>query len=162
MNLNEAGPQSALCRTTYDKFGIEQAADFHIYNPAEPAKVAACEDGLADPADDLFQWDFSPGYTKCHWNDLMIAKVVDAVLEADGEDGEIAEGGVERNFFEVLMREKLGRFRGAWKGFQPRFNEHLGCLEMMREARDRGTQAAEQHQLVCRSTTSKHHVSPSR
>ncbi|KAJ7860872.1 hypothetical protein B0H14DRAFT_2576431 [Mycena olivaceomarginata] len=122
---------SALRRTTYDKFGVEQAADFHIYNPAEPAKVAACEDGLADPADDLFQWDFNPGYTKCRWNDLMIAKVVDAVLEADG-------------------------FRGAWKGFQPRFNERLGRLETMREARDRGTQAAEQHQLACRSTTSKH------
>ncbi|KAJ7831955.1 hypothetical protein B0H14DRAFT_2592379 [Mycena olivaceomarginata] len=119
---------SALRRSTYNKFGVEQAADFHIYNPAEPAKVAACEDGLADPADDLFQWDFSPGYTKCRWNDLMIAKVVDAVLEADG----------------------------AWKGFQPRFNERLGRLETMREARDRGTQAAEQHQLACRSTTSKH------
>ncbi|KAJ7334611.1 hypothetical protein DFH08DRAFT_813688 [Mycena albidolilacea] len=135
-NLNEAGPQSTLRRSTYNKFGIEQAADFHIYNPAEPAKVAACEDGLADLADDLFQWDFSPGYTKCRWNDPMIAKVVDAVLEADGEDGEIAEGGVERNFLEALMREKLGRFRGAWKGFQPHFNERLGRLETMREARD--------------------------
>ncbi|KAJ7845870.1 hypothetical protein B0H14DRAFT_2584510 [Mycena olivaceomarginata] len=147
---------SALRRTTYNKFGVEQAANFHIYNPAEPAKVAACEDGLADPADDLFQWDFNPGYTKCRWNDLMIAKVVDAVLEADGEDREIAEGGVEHDFLEALMREKLGRFQGAWKGFQPRFNEHLGRLETMREARDRGMQAAEQHQPACRSTTSKH------
>jgi hypothetical protein len=162
MNLNEAGPQSALRRSTYDKFGVEQAADFHIYNPAEPAKVAACEDGLADPADDLFQWDFSPKYTKCRWSDLMIAKVIDTVLEADSKDGEIAEGGVECDFLEVLMREKLGRFRGAWKGFQLRFNECLGRLETMREARDCGTQAAEQHQLACRSTTSKHRVSPSR
>ncbi|KAJ7700190.1 hypothetical protein B0H14DRAFT_2648915 [Mycena olivaceomarginata] len=126
----QSGPQSALRRSTYNKFDVEQAADFHIYNPAEPAKVAACKDGLADPADDLFQWDFSPGYTKCRWNDLMIAKVVDAVLEADGEDGEIAEGGVERDFLEALMREKLGRFRGAWKGFQPRFNERLGRLPL--------------------------------
>ncbi|KAJ7776665.1 hypothetical protein B0H14DRAFT_3508247 [Mycena olivaceomarginata] len=120
---------SALRRSTYNKFGVEQAADFHIYNPAEPAKVAACEDGLADPADDLFQWDFSPGYTKCRWNDLMIAKVVNAVLEADGEDGEIAEGGVERDFLEALMREKLGRLPGDDK-FEDRVQTIIATIEI--------------------------------
>ncbi|KAJ7450349.1 hypothetical protein FB451DRAFT_1410342 [Mycena latifolia] len=141
---------------TYDKFNVEQAADFQLYNPAEPTKVAACKDGLADPAEDLFQWDFSPGYTQSRWNDLMIAKVVDAALEADGEDGAFAEGGVERDFLEAVMADKLVRYWGEWKGFQPRFIESLGRMETKREAKARGTQAFEQHQLTARSTSAKH------
>jgi hypothetical protein len=162
MNLNEAGPQSVLRRATYDKFGVKQASDFQIYNPAEAAKVAACESGRIDPADDLFQWDFGPGYIQSRWNELMIVKVVDAALEADGEDGDIAEGGVERELLEAMMVDKLERYRGAWKGFQPRFNESLGRMETMREARARGAEAFEQQQLAARSTSSKHRVSPSR
>ncbi|KAF8146426.1 hypothetical protein K438DRAFT_1990787 [Mycena galopus ATCC 62051] len=131
---------SVLRRATYDKFDVEQAADFQIYNPAEAAKVAACEDGLANPADDLFQWDFGPGYTQSRWNDLMIAKVVDAALEAEGEDRDIAEGGVGRDLLESL----------------PRFDETLGRMETKREAKTCGTQAFEQHQLASRSTSSKH------
>ncbi|KAJ7695257.1 hypothetical protein B0H14DRAFT_3530273 [Mycena olivaceomarginata] len=72
--------------------------------PPEPAKVAACEDGLADPADDLFQ-------------------------------------SSTQSWKLTVRTEKL---------------PSGGRLETMREARDRGTQAAEQHQLACRSTTSKH------
>ncbi|KAJ7256863.1 hypothetical protein B0H12DRAFT_1070638 [Mycena haematopus] len=124
-----------LRRTTYDSFGIEQASDFFIYNPAEGAKVAACEQGLADPPDDLFQWDFSPGYTRSRWNDLMITKLVDAALEAD-EDGTLPRA--------VLI------------AFQPRLSESLGRMETMQEARARGTQNAQQHQLGTRSTSSKY------
>jgi hypothetical protein len=91
----------------------------------------------------------------------MIAKVVDAALEADGEDGDLAKGGIERNFLEGLMVEKLERYRAAWKGFQPRFNESLGRMETTEEARARGTQAFEQQQLDSRSTSSKTRVSPS-
>ncbi|KAJ6618301.1 hypothetical protein B0H10DRAFT_1947687 [Mycena sp. CBHHK59/15] len=138
---------------------INQASDFVIYNPAEDAKVAACEDGLADPADDHFQWDFGPGYSQRRWNDLMISKVVDAALADDGEDGEIAEAGIERDYLESLMAEKLRRYQSAWKGFQPRYNQRLGCMETMREARARGTQASEQHQLSTRSTSSKNRKS---
>ncbi|KAJ6606242.1 hypothetical protein DFH09DRAFT_1299506 [Mycena vulgaris] len=145
-----------LRNATYDKFGVEQAADFQIYNPAEEPKVAACEERLTDPADGLFQWDFGPGYTQSRWNDLMISKVVDAALEADGEDGDIANGGVDRDFLEALVAEKLTRYRAEWKGFQPRFNETLGRMETIREARARGTQNFEQHQLGSRSTSSKH------
>ncbi|KAJ7089906.1 hypothetical protein C8R44DRAFT_892093 [Mycena epipterygia] len=144
-----------LRRTTYDKFNVEQAADFEIYNPAEEAKVAACENEFTDPADDLFQWDFAPGYAQSRWNDLMIVKVVDAALKADGEDGDIAKGGVERDYLEALMVDKLARYRTAWKGFQPRFNESLGRMETAREARARGVQTSEQHQLSCRSTSAK-------
>ncbi|KAJ7112189.1 hypothetical protein C8R44DRAFT_741895 [Mycena epipterygia] len=144
-----------LRRTTYDKFNVEQAADFEIYNPAEEAKVAACENEFTDPADDLFQWDFAPGYAQSRWNDLIIVKVVDAALKADGEDGDIAKGGVERDYLEALMVDKLARYRTAWKGFQPRFNESLGRMETAREARARGVQTSEQHQLSCRSTSAK-------
>ncbi|KAJ7128014.1 hypothetical protein C8R44DRAFT_873782 [Mycena epipterygia] len=160
--LYPSGPQRVLCRAMYDKFGVEQAADFQIYNPVERTKVAACEDGLADPADDLFQWDFSSGYTQSRWNDLMIVKVVDAALEADGEDGVIAEGGVEGDFLEALVAEKLVKYWGEWKGFQPHFMESLGRMETKREARARGTQAFEQHQLASRSTSSKHRKSEDR
>lgn len=162
MKLDGAGPQRVLRRATYDKFGVDQATDFQIYNPAEESKVAACEEGLVDPADDLFQWDFGSGYTQSRWNDLMIGKVVDAALEADGADGPIAEGGVERDILEALVAEKLGRYRGAWKGFQPRFNERLDRMETIKEARARGTRTFEQHQFGSRSTSSKHRVSPSR
>ncbi|KAJ7121076.1 hypothetical protein C8R44DRAFT_877387 [Mycena epipterygia] len=129
-----------LRRTTYDKFNVEQAADFEIYNPAEEAKVAACENEFTDPADDLFQWDFAPGYAQSRWNDLMIVKVVDAALKADGEDGDIAKGGVERDYLEALMVDKLARYQTTWKGFQPRFNESLGRME-----------------TACRSTSAKSH-----
>ncbi|KAJ6583751.1 hypothetical protein B0H10DRAFT_1962039 [Mycena sp. CBHHK59/15] len=160
MYLNEAGPQNVLCLATYEKFGIQQASDFVIYNPAKDAKVAACEDGLADPADDHFQWDFGPGYSQRCWNDLMISKVVDAALADDGEDGEIAEAGIERDYLESLIAEKLRRYQSAWKGFQPRYNQRLGRMETMREARARGTQASEQHQLSTRSMSSKNRLSP--
>ncbi|KAJ7473861.1 hypothetical protein B0H11DRAFT_2236345 [Mycena galericulata] len=154
--INATRPQCSLRLATYKAFGVEQASDFQIYNPAEKAEVAACEDGLADPPDDLFQWDFGSGYTVSRWNDLMIAKVVDAVLEEDGEDGEIANAGVERDLLEALMWERVGRYRGAWKGFQPRFDESLGRMETKREAKDRGAHNFEQHQLGSRSTSSKH------
>ncbi|KAJ7456803.1 hypothetical protein B0H11DRAFT_2243966 [Mycena galericulata] len=137
--------QFSLRRAIYDKFGVEQASDFHIYNPAEEAKVAACEEGLADPPDDLFQWDFGSGYT-----------VVDAALEVDGEDGDIAKAGVDRDLLEALIAEKLVRYHGAWKGFQPRFEESQGRMETVREARARGAQYFEQQQLASRSTSSKH------
>ncbi|KAJ7429484.1 hypothetical protein B0H11DRAFT_1944742 [Mycena galericulata] len=154
--INATRPQCSLRLATYKTFGVEQVSDFQIYNPAEKAEVAACEDGLADPPDDLFQWDFGSGYTVSRWNDLMIAKVVDAVLEEDGEDGEIANAGVERDLLEALMWERVGRYRGAWKGFQPRFDESLGRMETKQEAKDRGAHNFEQHQLGSRSTSSKH------
>ncbi|KAJ6532083.1 hypothetical protein B0H19DRAFT_1081979 [Mycena capillaripes] len=146
---------AVLRRATYNKFNVEQAADFKIYNPAEEAKVGACKNDFTDPADELFQWDFSPGYAQSRWNDLMAAKVVDAALEADGEDGDIAKGGVECNYLESLMADKLARYRTAWKGFQLRFNESLGCMETVQEARARGLETSEQHQLSCRSTSAK-------
>ncbi|KAJ7473911.1 hypothetical protein B0H11DRAFT_1918717 [Mycena galericulata] len=135
---------------------IHQVADFQIYNPADAAQVAACEDGLADPADDLFQWYFGPGYIQSRWNDLMIGKIVDAALKDDGEDGEIAQSGIERDFLEAVMVDKLESYRAAWQGFQPRFVEHLDRVETRQEARARGAQAFEQHQLDSRSTSSKH------
>ncbi|KAJ7123791.1 hypothetical protein C8R43DRAFT_958945 [Mycena crocata] len=147
---------SILRRATYDSFDVQQASDFQIYNPAEAAKVAACESGRVEPSDDLFQWDFGPGYIQSRWNELMITKVVDAALEADGDDGDIAKGGVEHDLLEALMVEKFERYRGAWKGFQPRFDENLGRMETVLEARARGTEAFEQHQLNVRTTSSKH------
>ncbi|KAJ7838320.1 hypothetical protein B0H14DRAFT_2789358 [Mycena olivaceomarginata] len=137
-----------LCKVTYDKFNIEQAADFQIYNPADESKVTACDDGLGDPADDVFQWDFSSGYTESRWNKLMTAKIVDQVLEDDGEDGPLAEAGIERGFLEELMADKLVRYRGEWKRFQPRYTESLGRVETTQEARARGAQAFQQHQLA--------------
>ncbi|KAJ7220376.1 hypothetical protein C8J57DRAFT_1254212 [Mycena rebaudengoi] len=97
--------QSVLCSAIYDKFGVEQVSDFQIYNPAGEATVDACEEGLDDPADDHFQWDFNSGYTTSRWNDLMISKVVDAALE----DADITENDVERDLLEALMAEKLIR-----------------------------------------------------
>ncbi|KAF8170874.1 hypothetical protein K438DRAFT_1773548 [Mycena galopus ATCC 62051] len=144
-----------LRRATYEKFNVQQASDFVIYNPADKAKVTACEEGLADPADDLFQWDFNPGFIHSHWNDLMTEKVVAAALEADGEYEDIAEGSIERDYLESVMTDKLKGYRGPWKGFQPRFNDSLGRVETVREARDHGMQVYEQHQLSCRSTTTK-------
>ncbi|KAJ6471838.1 hypothetical protein C8R47DRAFT_1222096 [Mycena vitilis] len=141
--------------TTYAKFGVTQAADFQIYNPAEPDDVTACEDEIADPADDLFRWDFSPGYIQSRWNELMIAKIVDAALAEDGEDGPIAESGIERDSLEAMMVDKLSRYRAGWKDFQPRFNDGLGRMETKREARERGTHKFEQHQLGSRSNSSK-------
>lgn len=162
MNLNEAGLQRVLHKVTYDKFNIEQAADFQIYNPADESKVTACDDGLGDPADDIFQWDFSSGYTESRWNKLMTAKIVDQVLEDDGEDGPLAEAGIERGFLEELMADKLVRYRGEWKRFQPRYTESLGRVETTQEARARGAQAFQQHQLATQSTSSKHRVSLAR
>ncbi|KAJ7648910.1 hypothetical protein B0H17DRAFT_1147866 [Mycena rosella] len=130
---------SVLRRATYDKFGVEQASDFQIYNPAEEAKVTACEEGLIDPADDLFQWDFSPGYAESRWNDLMIVKVVDAALEADGTGG-----------------GEIGEVSFRVEGIPAAFNESLGRIETMREARARGAQNFQQQQLGSRSTSSKH------
>ncbi|KAJ7107169.1 hypothetical protein C8R43DRAFT_963218 [Mycena crocata] len=148
-----------LRNAAYECFEVTQAADFAIYNKADPAHVDACEEGVADPAADLFQWDFDPGYKDCRWNELMISKVVDATLKADGRNGRICKA-IERDLFprdylEGLMKEKLERYRGAWKGFQPRFTESLDRMETVREAKDRGAEAYLQHQLSCRSRTTK-------
>ncbi|KAJ7176582.1 hypothetical protein C8R46DRAFT_1029901 [Mycena filopes] len=150
---------SSLRKATYKCFEVTQVTDFTIYNKAEPAHVEACKEGVADPADDLFQWDFEPGYKDCRWNELMISKVVDVTLRADGRNGRICKA-IERDLFqrdylEELMKEKLERYRGAWKGFQPRFNESLGRMETTQEATDRGAETYLQHQLSCRSRTTK-------
>ncbi|KAJ6454957.1 hypothetical protein C8R47DRAFT_1228477 [Mycena vitilis] len=121
----------------------------------DTTRRTACEDEIADPADDLFRWDFSPGYIQSRWNELMIAKIVDAALAEDGEDGPIAESGIERDSLEALMVDKLSRYRAGWKDFQPRFNDGLGRMETKREARERGTHKFEQHQLGSRSNSSK-------
>lgn len=160
MKLNESRPQRILRDATYAKFQVHQATDFAVYNPAEDAKVAACDEGRFTPAKDLFQWDFSQGYMESRFNEIMIAKVVDAALEEDGAGGVIAKSGVDRDFLEALMSEKLGRYRGAWKSFQPRYNEDLGRMETKQEANTRGVQVYKQHQLNCLSTTTKTRVSP--
>ncbi|KAJ7691834.1 hypothetical protein B0H16DRAFT_1752187 [Mycena metata] len=86
----------------------------------------------------------------------MVEKVIDVALEDDGPDGLIAKAGVERNSLKKLMMRKLESYRVEWKGFQPRFNEDLGRLETTQEARARGAQTFEQHQLTARSTSAKH------
>ncbi|KAJ7767498.1 hypothetical protein DFH07DRAFT_769595 [Mycena maculata] len=143
-----------LRRVTYEKFDVEQVSGFVIYNPSDKAKVAACEEGLGDPVD---EWDLSPGYTSSRWNDIMIRKVVDAALEADGEDEEIANAGVDGDFLEALMTEKVERYCGVWQGFQPRFDERLGRVETLQEARTRRAWNSEKHLLASRSASAKHH-----
>ncbi|KAJ7711644.1 hypothetical protein B0H16DRAFT_1744989 [Mycena metata] len=145
-----------LRKTTYVKFGVRQAADFILYNPADGTKVAACETELIDPPRALYQWDFSTGYLDSRWNQKMIEKIVDAVLKDEGEDGDIPRGGVGRDYLEELMQQKLARYQGAWKGFQPRFDADLGRIETNQEANTRGARAFEQHQLATRSNSSKH------
>ncbi|KAJ7763355.1 hypothetical protein B0H16DRAFT_1455207 [Mycena metata] len=147
---------TALRIATYTKFQVNQANEFSIYNPAEEHKVAACEKDFVDPPNDVFQWDFSPGYGQSRWNQLMIEKIVDAALESDGDRGPIAMADVDPEYLKKLMKEKLKRYHSGWKGFQPHFNEELGRMETMREAQARGTQAYEQHQLAARSNSSKH------
>ncbi|KAJ7759955.1 hypothetical protein B0H16DRAFT_1720176 [Mycena metata] len=145
-----------LRKTTYIKFGMRQAADFILYNPADGTRVAACETELIDPPCALYQWDFSTGYLDSRWNQKMIEKIVDAVLKDEGEDGDIPRAGVGRAYLEELMQQKLARYQGAWKGFQPRFDADLGRIETNQEANARGARAFEQHQLATRSNFSKH------
>ncbi|KAJ7770756.1 hypothetical protein B0H16DRAFT_1452164 [Mycena metata] len=147
---------TVLRSAAYDKFNVRQVADFQMYNPAEADKVAACEEDCVDPPYDLFQWDFGPGYQASRWNQIMVEKVIDVALEDDGPDGLIAKAGVERDSLKKLMLRKLDSYRVEWKGFQPRFNEDLGRMETIQEARARGAQTFEQHQLAARSTSAKH------
>ncbi|KAJ7022264.1 hypothetical protein C8F04DRAFT_1272811 [Mycena alexandri] len=148
---------ATLRSVTYAKFAVDQATGFCVYNPAEEHKVAACEEDFVDPLDVLFQWDFSRGYAESRWNKLMIEKIVNAALESDGDDGPIAMADVDPEYLEHLMKkEKLKRYHVGWKALQPRFNEQLGRMETKREAKARGTQAYEQHQLATRTNSSKH------
>ncbi|KAJ7100587.1 hypothetical protein B0H15DRAFT_796340 [Mycena belliarum] len=143
---------AALRDAVYDKFNVEQADAFAIYNPAEADQVEACEQGI-DPPYEHYQWDFNTGYNRSRWNDVMIEKVVDETLEVNGE--ELARLGVKRHHLEALMAKKLGRYRSSWKVFQPRFVEEQGRMETPKEALARGTQAAEQHQRSAKVTSSK-------
>ncbi|KAJ7020523.1 hypothetical protein C8F04DRAFT_1274997 [Mycena alexandri] len=124
-----------LRKTTYVKFGVRQAADFILYDPADGTKYW------------IPRFPLEPE---------MIEKIVDAVLKDEGEDGDIPRGGVGRAYLEELMQQKLARYQGAWKGFQPRFDADLGRIETNQEANARGARAFEQHQLATRSNSSKH------
>ncbi|KAK7015659.1 hypothetical protein R3P38DRAFT_3204154 [Favolaschia claudopus] len=137
------------------KFEVEVVGDFEHHNPASEASVSACEAG-EDPPDELFQWDFSPGYLQCRWNKLMIKKIVDTLLaEHEEEQEDFIEVGANRVFIENAMKDKLATWRGSWHKFQPRFSSATQHVETLAEARARAVQAKEQHQLQMRSLALK-------
>ncbi|KAK7021535.1 hypothetical protein R3P38DRAFT_3541098 [Favolaschia claudopus] len=137
------------------KFEVEVVGDFDHHNPASEASVSACEAG-EDPPDELFQWDFSPGYLQCRWNKLMIKKIVDILLAEHEEDQEdFIEVGANRVFMENAMKDKLATWRGSWHKFQPRFSSATQHVETLAEAHARAVQAKEQHQLEMRSLALK-------
>ncbi|KAK7039836.1 hypothetical protein R3P38DRAFT_3181663 [Favolaschia claudopus] len=137
------------------KFEVEAVGDFEHHNPASEASVSACEAG-EDPPDELFQWDFSPGYLQCRWNKLMIKKIVDTLLAEHEEDqDDFIEVGANRVFMENAMKDKLATWRGSWHKFQPRFSSATQHVETSAEAHARAVQAKEQHQLEMRSLALK-------
>ncbi|KAJ7052693.1 hypothetical protein C8F01DRAFT_1331869 [Mycena amicta] len=146
-----------LRRATYQSFQVTRAVDFQTHTPADSANVSACEEGLAEPAANVFQWDFGPNYLRSEWNSLMVAKVVDLALQLD-QDGEerIAASDVDRDHLENVMLDKLEKYRAEWKAAQPRFDHQRMHLETSEEGRDRAAHTLEQHQLAARSTSSKH------
>ncbi|KAJ7052866.1 hypothetical protein C8F01DRAFT_1169156 [Mycena amicta] len=146
-----------LRRATYQSFQVTRAVDFQTHTPADSANVSACEEGLAEPAANVFQWDFGPNYLRSEWNSLMVAKVVDLALQLD-QDGEerIAASDVDREHLENVMLDKLEKYRAEWKAAQPRFDHQRMHLETSEEGRDRAAHTLEQHQLAARSTSSKH------
>ncbi|KAK6989032.1 hypothetical protein R3P38DRAFT_2572320, partial [Favolaschia claudopus] len=147
--------QRRLRHFTCMKFEVEVVGDFDHHNPASEASVSACEAG-EDPPDELFQWDFSPGYLQCRWNKLMIKKIVDILLAEHEEDQEdFIEVGANRVFMENAMKDKLATWRGSWHKFQPRFSSATQHVETLAEAHARAVQAKEQHQLEMRSLALK-------
>src|ERR1700761_1834270 len=54
--------QSLLREITHESFRVRRAHDFQTHVPASASDVSACEDLLADPGRDHFQWDFGPNY----------------------------------------------------------------------------------------------------
>ncbi|KAK6966509.1 hypothetical protein R3P38DRAFT_2590782, partial [Favolaschia claudopus] len=146
--------QKILRNATYAKFGVAQGDDFGLHIPASKDVVAACERGV-DPPEDSFQWDYGPGYTRSRLNDLMINKVVDHAIATDGPQGKITKNRVDRDFLVGLMYDKLQGYRGTWKKMQPQFNEETEHMETPQEARMRGAQQIQQHQLDTKSTSAK-------
>ncbi|KAJ7613953.1 hypothetical protein FB45DRAFT_1036082 [Roridomyces roridus] len=145
-----------LRQITLARFDVQQAGDFAFHVPASARLVKACGDGLNnDPPAGLFQWDFSDGYGKSRWNDLMMQKIVNLFLRDDGANGVLAEHGVHRDFLEQKLGEQLGRYRTSWKAYQPRFLEAQGRMETQAEAHARALGANDQHLLSSRSTTMK-------
>ncbi|KAJ7615014.1 hypothetical protein FB45DRAFT_1035806 [Roridomyces roridus] len=147
---------SALRVVTYEQFKVKQAGDFahtQFHTPATQAEVDACEDGVGDPAPNVFKWDFGAGYTKSRWNELMMQKIVDLVME-DYRDF-LEEHNVERELLEMKLGEQLVRYRSAWNNFQPRLVEDEDRMETKREAAARALAKIEQNQLNSRQTSSK-------
>ncbi|KAK6966354.1 hypothetical protein R3P38DRAFT_3519319 [Favolaschia claudopus] len=143
-----------LRNATYAIFGVAQADDFGLHIPASKDVVAACERGV-DPPEDSSQWDYGPGYTRSRLNDLMINKVVDHAIATDGPQGKITKNRVDRDFLVGLMYDKMKAYRGIWKKMQPQFNEETEHMETPQEARMRGAQQIQQHQLDTKSTSAK-------
>ncbi|KAJ7608699.1 hypothetical protein FB45DRAFT_876967 [Roridomyces roridus] len=145
-----------LRQITLARFDVQQAGDFAFHVPASARLAKACGDGLNnDPPAGLFQWDFSDGYGKSRWNDLMMQKIVNLFLRDDGANGVLTEHGVHRDFLEQKLGEQLGRYRTSWKAYQPRFLEAQGRMETQAEAHARALGANDQHLLSSRSTTMK-------
>ncbi|KAJ7048393.1 hypothetical protein C8F01DRAFT_1191681 [Mycena amicta] len=136
-----------LRRATYQSFQVTRAVDFQTHTPADSANVSACEEGLAEPAANVFQWDFGPNYLRSEWNSLMVAKMAKE---------RIAASDVDRDHLENVMLDKLEKYRAEWKAAQPRFDHQRMHLETSEEGRDRAAHTLEQHQLAARSTSSKH------
>ncbi|KAK6988554.1 hypothetical protein R3P38DRAFT_2573262, partial [Favolaschia claudopus] len=149
--------QRTLRNATYAKFGVAQADDFGLHIPASKDVVAACERGV-DPPEDSSQWDYGPGYTRSRLNDLMINKVVDHAIATDGPQGKITKNRVDRDFLVGLMYDTMKAYRGIWKKMQPQFNEETEHMETPQEARMRGAQQIQQHQLDTKSTSAKRRV----
>ncbi|KAK7041270.1 hypothetical protein R3P38DRAFT_3179908 [Favolaschia claudopus] len=147
------------------KFEVEAVGDFEHHNPASEASVSACEAG-EDPPDELFQWDFSPGYLQCRWNKLMIKKIVDTLLAEHEEDQEdFIEVGANRVFMENAMKDKLATWRGSWHKFQPRFSSATQHVETSAEAHARAVQATtwrgSWHKFQPRFSSATQHVETS-
>lgn len=136
-------------RQTYER---STANHFHDYVPAHEAQVNAVKTG-ADLPLSVLDLDFSRGYEQSRWNELVLKRLCQDLLQTRTNEGGWSLPDVSEDYVQGLLRGHLKRSHDAWAVRKPRFSSTTGGFETNFEADQRAAEAATSRfsDTVCRS-----------
>ena len=89
---------------------------------------------------DTFDLDFSQGYERSRWNDLVLSKLCQELLNICEEEGGWGLPDVSEAYVRGMLRGHLKRSHDAWAAGRPRFSTANGRFETNDEAQQRAAE----------------------
>ena len=90
----------------------------------------------------VFNLDFGQGYEQSRWNELVLKRLCQDLLQTHTDEGGWGLPDVSENYVQGLLHGHLKRSHDAWAVRNPRFSSTTGGFETNSEADKRADDAA--------------------